>query len=355
MLRPVVIILLVSVLLRLFVMWSMQETKNFSIPQQDGKLVVITGANSGLGFETAKVLADAGAQVIMGCRSLSRCEQAKDRVLPVGSFSRARMFCHELDLRDFTSVHKFVDELKTTYLDPHVEGDGRRFIHTLINNAGIMATPEEVTSEGFEIQMSTNHLGHFLLTNLVLREMNELDRPRVIIHSSPAAIFAHGNFPEAYQWKRLIGEVPYDKWKEYGNTKRANLYFAWELQRLLKAHKSLINVVAVHPGYTSTNLQKDRILGWEYMNALFAMDVSAGAQSQLLAATTTDKLILRPDSPIVLGPKWVGFGAPTIHSQHLLTLFEGNERREDKQKKLWEVSMDMTGLGPQSYFGAMRV
>eukprot|EP00605_Chrysophyceae_sp_TOSAG23-4_P000094 GSChrysophyteH1.ASY1.ANO1.97.1 assembled CDS len=333
----------------------MQETKNFSIPQQDGKLVVITGANSGLGFETAKVLADAGAQVIMGCRSLSRCERAKDRALPIESFTRARMFCHELDLSDFASVHKFVNEIKATYLDPHVEGDSRRFIQTLINNAGIMATPEEVTSEGFEIQMSTNHLGHFLLTNLVLREMNELDRPRVVIHSSPTAMFADGTFPEGYQWKRQLGVVPYDKWIEYGNTKRANLYFAWELQRRLKkVHKSLVDVVVVHPGYTNTNLLRDRILGWEFMNALFAMDVSAGAQSQLLAATTTDKLILQPESPIVLGPKWIAFGAPSVQTQHLLTRFEADERREYKQMKLWEVSMDMTGSGPQSYFGAMR-
>ena len=210
-----------------------------------------------------------------------------------------------------------------------------------------MAPPYGTTTESFETQVGTNHLGHFLLTGLVLKEMNNMENPRIVVHSSTASIGAFKEFPTGYTWNQSDKHInkKYDAWVEYGNSKRANYYFAWEMQKRLAANSAYSNVsiVAVQPGYTATNLQRDRIPGWEMMNEYVAMNVFAGAQPQLVGATTQDERILHPDQPSLLGPEYAMFGAPTIQGSGLYTLWESDSRREEKQRELWKMSVELTG------------
>ena len=347
-----------AILTRLFVMFAMKETHYFTVPSQAGKLIVVTGANSGLGLSTAKILAadEAGADVIMACRSMQRCEAARSSIAKEGSAAHMRLHCHELDLTSFASIRSFVQVIEDKYLHVQDSTQPRRYIDTLVNNAGIMAVPEGATEDGFELQVGTNHLGHFLLTGLCIPHMHSEKKSspaavgsgsRVVMHSSIAAI-AGGDFPTDYQWKRAKASGSYSPWKEYGHSKRANLYMAWELQSRLRTSGSSIDVVAAHPGYTSTNLQRDVIPGWEFQNWAFAMESDAGAQSQLLAATTTDsQYFLSSDGsgdPILIGPKFAGFGSASRWGVGLYTLWEAEGERLSKQKKLWEDSVRLTGV-----------
>jgi NAD(P)-dependent dehydrogenase (short-subunit alcohol dehydrogenase family) len=198
------------------------------VPDQTGRSVVVTGANSGIGFQAARVLAERGADVVLAVRDITRGEAAAGRI---GRAVRVR----RLDLADLASVREFA------------AGAPER-IDLLVNNAGVMALPERRTADGFELQFGTNHLGHFALTGLLLERLLRGAEPRVVTVSSGLHKRGRIDFDD------LQGERSYDKWAAYGQSKLANLLFAYELQRRASAAGLPLRSVAAHPGLSATNL-----------------------------------------------------------------------------------------------------
>ncbi|PZS14184.1 MAG: short-chain dehydrogenase [Pseudonocardiales bacterium] len=231
------------------------------IADQTGRRFVVTGANSGLGASTARELARVGASVVLACRNTRK-----------GSVAAASMpgkvEVRQLDLADLASVRSFAQGLE------HVD--------VLVNNAGIMAVPKGKTANGFESQVGTNHLGHFLLTGLLLPKITD----RVVTLSSYAHRVGRINLADL-NWERRR----YQRWGAYGQSKLANLMFAYELQRRLAAAGSPVKSLAAHPGYASTELQshtesfQDRVM--VLGNRLMAQSADMGALPELYAATVT--------------------------------------------------------------------
>ena len=229
------------------------------IPDQTGRTFVVTGANSGLGAVTARALAGAGAEVIMACRNLAKAE-------PIAAEIGPRAHVRSLDLADLASVRDFAS--------------GVERVDVLINNAGVMAVPERRTADGFEMQIGTNHLGHFALTGLLLDKITD----RVVTVSSATHSIGKIDLDDL-NWE----ERRYRRWRAYGQAKLANLLFTYELQRRLTAAGSPIISVAAHPGYAATDLQSHTesfrdsimVLG----NRLLAQSAEKGALPELFAAT----------------------------------------------------------------------
>jgi len=275
---------------------------------QDGRTFVVTGANSGIGLEAARALGAAGAHVVVACRDTSKGEHAVAEL--DGDFDVRR-----LDLADLASVRAFASEL---------EGD----VDVLINNAGVMAVPRAKTADGFEMQLGTNHLGHFALTGLLLDRVGD----RVVTVSSGAHRFGRMNFGD------LMSERHYQRWLAYGQSKLANLLFMQELQRRLAESGSSLRSVAAHPGYAATNLQfhtqsiQDQLMGLG--NKLFAQSAAMGALPTLYAATE--------DIP---GGAYVGpDGLAEQRGHPHLVGMSGAARNEDSARKLWERSEELTGV-----------
>ncbi|MEO7062003.1 MAG: oxidoreductase [Lapillicoccus sp.] len=237
-----------------------------SIPDQTGRTVVITGANSGIGLEAAKVLSRKGAHVVMACRDLGRGEAARQEV--AGSSEVRR-----LDLADLAAVRAFADGL---------EGD----VDVLINNGGVMAPPLARTVDGFESQFGTNVVGHAALTALLLPRLTD----RVVWLSSMMHRFGHIDLADL-NWEHRR----YSRWPAYGQSKLADLMLSYELQRRLTTQGSAVRSMAAHPGYSSTNLQRN--LGGRLVKplqdlvartGLFIQTAEAGAWPTVYAATTPD-------------------------------------------------------------------
>ncbi|MRH91438.1 SDR family NAD(P)-dependent oxidoreductase [Nocardia sp. SYP-A9097] len=276
------------------------------IPDQTGRTVIVTGANSGLGAVTARALADAGAQVIMACRNEVKARSVADGI---GKNVQVR----RLDLADLASVREFADSIDAVDL--------------LINNAGVMAVPLKRTADGFEMQIGTNHLGHFALTGLLLDKV----RDRIVTVSS--GMHATGKIDLAdLNWEHRH----YQRWLAYGQSKLANLMFTYELQRRLTAAGSSKLSVGAHPGFAATELQshtesiQDFFLG--IGNKLFAQSAEMGALPTLYAATAE----VRPG----------GYYGPTG-----LRGMRGNpgpsgstaaSRDEVTARRLWELSEQLT-------------
>ena len=207
------------------------------IPDQSGRTVIVTGANSGLGLNTARELARAGAHVVLACRNLDKGEAARAGI--AAQVPGAELELEALDLSSLDSVRSFAQ----TFRDGH---DG---LDLLINNAGVMATPRRHTADGFELQFGTNHLGHFTLTAQLLDMIEGRTDGRVVTLSSNAHKMGRIAFDN------LGGERHYFRWRAYAQSKLANLLFALELDRRLRAAGSSVKSLAAHPGYASTNLQ----------------------------------------------------------------------------------------------------
>lgn len=272
----------------------------------------------GLGYETVKKLASSGGTVILACRNLSKGEQAKDQI--VSEIGRPLdIDVMELDLASFESIHSFSDAYRTKY----------DRIDVLVNNAGVMALPHrQMTRDGLEAQIGTNHFGHFLLTSFLFPLISR--NGRIINHSSGAHLFSGLGFP----YTNLQSEDGYNPWIQYGNSKAANLLFTYELNRRLQANGNIKNIqsIAVHPGYSSTNLQIERYPMWEQANFLFAMSAEYGAQSQLLAATGSN---VSPQKDTFIGPLFKGFGPPRVQS--IIRTYD-----EKAQIYLWKESLRLT-------------
>jgi NAD(P)-dependent dehydrogenase (short-subunit alcohol dehydrogenase family) len=283
--------------------WTAQD-----IPQQDGRTFVITGANSGIGLEAARALGAAGAHVVVACRDTSKGEHAVAEL--DGDFDVRR-----LDLADLSSVHAFADALDCD-------------VDVLINNAGVMAVPRAKTADGFELQLGTNHLGHFALTGLLLARI----RDRVVTISSQAHRTGRINFGD------LQSERHYQRWIAYGQSKLANLLFMMELQRRLDAAGSPLRSVAAHPGYSATNLQfhtqsiQDQLMS--VANKLIAQSAAMGALPTLYAATA--------DVP---GAAYIGPDGLFEQRGHpKLVDMSGAAKNADNARRLWELSEELTGV-----------
>ncbi|MEA2123933.1 MAG: hypothetical protein QOI80_715, partial [Solirubrobacteraceae bacterium] len=204
------------------------------IPDQSGRTAVVTGANSGLGLVTARELARAGARVVLACRNTDKGDEAAAQIR--GDVAGAKVAVAKLDLGSLDSVRAFASGYT---------GD----LDLLINNAGVMAPPRKETADGFELQFGTNHLGHFALTAQLLARMEDRDDARVVTLSSGAHRIGKIEFDD------LQRERHYNRWRAYGQSKLANLLFALELDRRLRAAGSGVKSLAAHPGYAATNLQ----------------------------------------------------------------------------------------------------
>ena len=302
-----------------------------NIPDKSGRVAIVTGANSGTGFEVAKELAGAGAHVVMGCRNLEKAEDARTKILK--AIPEASLEIIQLDLSDPTSVRSF----STIYRNYH------KTLDILCNNAGIMMVPNRMeTVDGFELQLGTNHFGHFALTGLLLDLITPVDG-RVVTMSSLAHAYGSIEF-ENLQWDK----GPYSTTGAYGRSKLANLLFTYELHRRLTQSGSNIKALASHPGWSRTNLQStgmntgektilSRIsrFGISIMNPILAQSAHIGALPMLYAATSTDA-----QSGEYYGPG--GRGEMRGYPKKVTS----NESSHDESvaKELWEVSEKSTGV-----------
>jgi NAD(P)-dependent dehydrogenase (short-subunit alcohol dehydrogenase family) len=283
---------------------------------------VVTGANSGLGLSTARELARAGARVVMACRNLEKGEAARREI--EAAVPAAVLELEQLDLGSLDSVRAFAQRFR----------DGHDGLDLLINNAGVMAPPRGETADGFELQFGTNHLGHFALTGLLIGSMEGRGDARVVTLSSTA----HRTGRIAFD--NLGGERHYFRWRAYGQSKLANLLFALELERRLRAAGSSVKSMAAHPGYAATNLQfaapplLDRLV-MRVGNLVIAQSEDMGALPTLYAAT-------HPGLPggTYVGPDGIGEqrGHPKPVSPNRAA------RDEAVARRLWEVSEEMTGV-----------
>lgn len=292
------------------------------VPDQRGRIAVVTGANSGIGFETAAVLAARGAHVVLAVRSLEKGGQARERIRAASP--NAEITIQELDLTSLDSVRAAAAALKTEF--PRVD--------LLINNAGVMWTPKEVTRDGFELQFGTNHLGHFAFTGLVLDQLLTVPGSRVVTVASLAhRMMADIHFDDL-QW-----EHRYSRIGAYGQSKLANLLFTYELQRRLAADSEPTIAVAAHPGGSYTELARNvpTVLhpAYRIVGPLIFQNAAMGALPTLRAAT--DPAASGAD---YYGPDGIGEqrGNPKlVHSSP-------RSHDPDLQRRLWAVSEELTGV-----------
>jgi NAD(P)-dependent dehydrogenase (short-subunit alcohol dehydrogenase family) len=290
--------------------------------------VVVTGANSGLGYEATRAFAAAGATVVMACRSRDRAESARAEI--ARRVDDATLDVREVDLGDLDSVQQFADEVRADYDD----------LRVLCNNAGVMAIPRSETADGFETQFGVNHLGHFALTGHLLDRLVETDgESRVVTQSSGLHERGDVDFDD------LHGQRAYDRWDAYAQSKLANVLFGYELDRRLEAAgvESVTSVVC-HPGYAATNLQyrgpeargsRVRMAAVKVANSLLAQSAEMGALPMLYAATADD----------VTGGDYVGPGG-FMDMRGYPETQRSSDRSYDEATaaRLWSVSTDLTGV-----------
>ncbi|SFD57280.1 NAD(P)-dependent dehydrogenase, short-chain alcohol dehydrogenase family [Chitinophaga sp. CF118] len=288
-----------------------------NIPSQQGKTILITGANSGLGFEASKVLSGKGAHVVMTTRNLKSGNEAISLIKKENA--NAKLDLMQLDLSDFASIHKFSQEFHQKY----------KQLDVLINNAGVMfPVKRELTKQKFEVQFGTNHLGHFLLTGLLLDLLKSTPNSRIAIQSSGQHKAKMGK-PDIH-FDDLNFDKGYNKFIAYSQSKLANLLFAYELDRQLKANKIDITVVAAHPGYTKTNLTRHTgFFVQAIITNILAQKVEIGTLPILRAAT----------DPSVKGGEY--FGPTKMNEMRgYPELVKSSDKSYDKELagKLWKVS-----------------
>ncbi len=290
------------------------------IPDQTGRVAVVTGANSGLGQATARELARAAASVVMACRNTDKGEQAARAIRE--QVPEAKLEIRPLDLADLDSVRAFAQAT-----------DGQ--LDLLINNAGVMAPPRRMTKDGFESQFGTNHLGHFALTGRLLPRLLSAQAPRVVTLSSGAHRMGRIRFED------LNGDRHYQNWLWYGQSKLANLMFCFELQRRATAADSKLTSLAAHPGYAATNLQFAGPATW-YEKGIMTVTNKVVAQSADMGALPTLYAATAPEVPggSFIGPD--GFMEQRGHP-HIVTA-AGRAYDEEAWRRLWDVSEQLTGV-----------
>ncbi len=295
------------------------------IPDQHGRVAVVTGATSGIGFETARALAQKGARVILAVRDEAKGRNAVEEIRRAAP--SATLEVRPLDLADLKSIAAFVDHFEDTFGS----------LDLLINTAGVMAIPYRTTADGFEMQFGTNHLGHFALTLQLLPALLAAPAARIVTVSSINHRFGD------IDWKHLNSRTGYHRWNAYAQSKLANLLFAFELQRRLDAIGTRAISVACHPGFTATNLQfAGPAMEGSHLKAAFwkvaqiaAQSAQQGALPTLYAATASDV-----NGCDYIGPTGPGEirGAPGK--------VESSQRSHncDDAERLWELSEQLTGV-----------
>jgi NAD(P)-dependent dehydrogenase (short-subunit alcohol dehydrogenase family) len=288
------------------------------MPGQHGRLAVVTGANTGLGFETARILAARGASVVLAVRDTDKGKAAAARI--AGTAPGANVTVQPLDLASLESVRAAAGELRARH--PRID--------LLVNNAGVMFPPRQTTRDGFELQLGTNHLGHFALTGLLLEQMLPVPGSRVVTVSSQAhRIRARINFDD------LQAERSYSRVAAYSQSKLANLMFTYELARRLSAEPTTI-AVAAHPGLAATELTRHTPAIAAYFYArVISQNPAMGALPVLRAATDPDVL-----GGQYYGPRGIfgtrGYPEPARSSRQ--------SHDTAIQRRLWTVSEELTGV-----------
>lgn len=300
------------------------------VPDLSGKTVIVTGGNSGLGYQAALQFARRGGRVVLACRSRSRALAASEAI--AAAHPRAQPEVMELDLASLSSIRDFAK----AFLDGYGE------LHVLCNNAGVMALPERKTADGFEMQFGTNHLGHFALTGLLLERLLATPGARVVTVSSTAHRIGRIRFDDLH-WER-----GYRRWGAYGQSKLANLLFAYELQRKFEAKGASAISVACHPGWAATELQVTgpRMQGSALLealarlgNRLFSQSAAMGALPTLYAAT----------APGVRGGDYIGpdgFGETWGHPKKVRS--SARSHGAEAAARLWSASEALTGVRYQA-------
>ena len=283
--------------------WSMDD-----IPDMSGVTCIVTGANSGIGFEASKALAERGARVILACRNPERGRKAKEMI-------GGESFLLRLDLSDISSIRDFGRNYIREYGD----------LDILINNAGVMALPKRtLTVDGFETTFGVNHLGHFALTAFLIKTLMKSPKARIVNVSSQAHMMARIN------WDDINAEKRYSKWRQYALSKLANLFFTYELERRLKKEGSKAICLACHPGLSSTNLQKNTF--FRHLNPMIAQSAYMGSLPLLYAASSFDALggdYIGPKGPFGM---W-GHPARVSSSPHSHSVIDS--------QRMWSMSSDM--------------
>ena len=295
------------------------STQNWTAEQlsdQTGRVAIVTGANSGIGFETARVLAEKGATVVMACRNLVKTNPKADEIRE--AHPEATVEVMELDLSDLESVRRFADAFRAKHSR----------LDLPINNAGIMVPPYGTTAQGFETQFGVNHLGHFALTGSLLDLIIQTPGSRIVTVSSVAHQFGKIQFSD------LNWEKGYKAQSAYGQSKLANLLFTYELQRRLAAAGKDTLAVAAHPGWTETNLQ-EHAKGVKFLNRFFGQEPLMGALPTLYAATESD----------VNGAEYYG-PSGFMEMNGPPKRVRSNKRSRDRNvaERLWSVSEELTGV-----------
>ncbi|WP_250655857.1 oxidoreductase [Alkalimarinus coralli] len=302
----------------------MKWTTN-DIPNLNGKVAIVTGANGGLGLVAAKALASKGCHVVMACRSIEKANAAADEIRQQHPTASVEIIT--LDLSSLESIKQFSDQIHKRF----------QAIDILCNNAGVMDIPYRKTTDGFEMQFGTNHLGHFALTGHLLDLIAHTEGARIVTTSSLMHIPGKINFND------LHSEEGYSGWKAYFQSKLANLLFTFELQRKLKNAGAKAISVASHPGYASTNLQlvgaqmggasmQEKV--WKTMNNCVAQSAEMGTLPTLYAAT----------HPNIQGGDYIG---PNVMGWRGYPKKVGASKRAkdaDLAAKLWSVSENLTGV-----------
>ncbi|MFB9683474.1 SDR family NAD(P)-dependent oxidoreductase [Amycolatopsis plumensis] len=293
--------------------WTERE-----VPSQRGRVAVITGANTGLGFDTAKVLAERGATVVLAVRDVEKGKQAAARL-----GADADVTVQELDLASLESVRAAAADLHTTL--PKID--------LLINNAGVMYPPRQTTRDGFELQFGTNHLGHFALTGLLLDLLLPVEGSRVVTVASIAHRIRAGIHFDDLQW-----ENSYDRVAAYGQAKLANLMFAYELQRRLAPHGTTASIAA-HPGVARTELMRNSPAAmravFPLVAPLFTQSSERGALPILRAAT----------DPTALGGQYYGPAGPGGYRGRPQVVASSPQSYDGAiQRRLWAVSEELTAV-----------
>ena len=297
------------------------------IGDQSGKIFLITGANSGLGLSASRGLASHGATVVMTSRSIEKGNEAAESFKK--EYPEAKLDAMQLDLASFKSIKEFATSFKSKYNQ----------LHGLLNNAGVMQPPFRKTENGLELQMGTNHFGHFLLTGLLLDVIKATPGSRVILQSS----VVHEN-TKGINFDDINNEKKYNRTGVYAQSKLANLLFAFELNRKFLEHKINAIALGVHPGYSATNLQSTGpSLGgasifsrmYKISNVLIAQNVNKGALPLVCAAVASDV-----NGGDYIGP--TGFRRMRGYPRRL----KANKTAYDEKaaKKLWAISEEKTGL-----------
>lgn len=288
-----------------------------NILDQKGRVVIVTGSSSGIGYETARVLANKNANVILAVRNSEKGENALQKIKAQNNNVNVEIMI--FDLANLKSIKKFAGEFKQKF----------ERLDLLINNGGVMIPPYTKTVDGFELQFGTNHLGHFALTGLLFDLIKKTKNSRIVNVSSGAHRYGNINFDDLHWDNRK-----YKKWASYGDSKIANLYFTYELQRKLRQNGSDTIVTAAHPGWTATELQRHSVF-IKIISNISAMKIVQGALPSLRAAI--DEQALGGD---YFGPDgWQEMkGFPVKVRSNKLSY------DTEIAKKLWDVSEELTSV-----------